>query len=102
MSHFENVFTGNGWNDDNKQLWLKMRLIGKAHVEFTQLVHKTQQSCETAKKALIDCFDPPNKQQLYKVEFEARAKRHKETWADFADELLHLCNKAFLKLQEEA
>ena len=69
---------------------------------FTQLAHETQQSYKTAKKAIIDRFDPPSKQQLYKVEFEARAKRDKETWANFADELLHLCSKAFPKLQEEA
>jgi len=36
------------------------------------------------------------------VEFEARAKRDKETWADFADKLLQLSSKAFPKLQEEA
>lgn len=102
VSHFENVAAVNGWNDDNKLLWLKVRLTGKAHVAFAQLAHETQQSYETAKKALIDRFDPPSKQQLYKVEFETRAKRDKETWADFADELLHLCSKAFPKLQEEA
>ena len=85
VSHFENVSAVNGWNDDNKLLWLK---AGKAHVVFTQLAHETQRSYETSKKALIDRFDLPSKQRLYKVEFEARAKRDKETWADFADELL--------------
>jgi len=92
----------NGWNDDDKLLWLKVRLTGKAHVAFAQLAHETQQSYATAKQTLIDRFDPPSKQQLYKVEFEARVKRDKETWADFADELLQLGSKAFPKLQEEA
>jgi len=71
-------------------------------VAFAQLAHETQQSYATAKQALIDCFDPPSKQQLYKVEFEARIKRDKDTWADFADELLQLGSKAFPKLQVEA
>lgn len=102
VSHFENVSAVNGWNDEDKLLWLKVRLTGKAHVAFAQLAHETQQSYATAKKALIDRFDPLSKQQLYKVEFEARAKRDKETWADFADELLRLASKAFPKLQEEA
>jgi len=79
-----------------------VRLTGKAHVAFTQLAHETQQSYETAKKALVDRFDPPSKQHLYKVELEARSKRDKETWADFANELLLLASKAFPKLQEEA
>ena len=64
--------------------------------------HEIQQSYETAKEALLERFDPPSKQQLYKVEFEGRRKRDKETWADFGDELLRLASKAFPKLQEEA
>ena len=102
VSHFENVSAVNGWNDESKLLWLKVRLTGKAHVAFTQLDHEIQQSYATAKKALIERFDPPSKQQLYKVEFEGRRKRDKETWVDFADELLLLASKAFPKLQEEA
>ena len=96
---FENVSVVNGWNDDDKLLWLKVRPTEKAHVVFAQLAHETQQSYATAKQVLIDHFDPPSKQQLYKVEFEARIKR---AWADFADELLQLGSKAFPKLQEEA
>jgi len=100
VSHFENVSAVNGWNNDDKLLWLKVRLTGKAHVAFTQLAHETQQSYATAKKAIIECFDPPSKQQFYKVEFER--KEDKESWANFADELLLLASKAFPKLQEEA
>ena len=102
VSHFENVSAVNSWNDESKLLWLKVRLMGKAHVVFTQLAHEMQQSYTTTKKALIEHFDPPSKQQLYKVEFEGRRKRAKEMWADFADELLLLASKAFPKLQEEA
>jgi len=102
VSHFENVSTVNGWNNDDKLLLLKVRLTGKAHVAFAQLAHETQQSYATAKQALIDRFDLPSKQQLYKVEFEARVTKDKETWADFADELLQLSSKAFPKLQEKA
>ena len=102
VSHFENVSAVNGWNDGEKLLWLRVRLTGKAHVAFTQMAHEIQQSYATAKEALLERFDPPSKQQLYKVEFEGRRKRHKETWADFGDELLLLAGKAFPKLQEEA
>ena len=66
---------------------------------FAQLAHETRQSYATA---LIDYFDPPSKQQLYKVEFEARVKGDKKTWEDFTDELLQLGSKAVPKLQEEA
>jgi len=79
VSHFQNVLTVDGWNDANKLLWLKVRLTGKAHMAFVQLAHETQQSYATTKEAFIDRFDLPSKQQMYKVEFEARAKRDKET-----------------------
>jgi len=101
VSHFENVSTVNGWNDNEKLLWLKVRLTGKAQMAFAQLAHETQQSYATAKQALIDRFDPPSKQQLYNVKFKARTKRDKEMWADFPDELFQLASKAFPKLQEE-
>jgi len=92
----------NGRDNDDKLLWVKVRLTGKAHMAFTQLAHETQHSYETAKKALVDCFDPLSRKQLYKVEFDTRNKRDKETWADFAVELLLLASKAFPKLQVEA
>jgi len=76
VNHFENLSAVNGWNDDDKLLWLKVRLMGKAHVAFA---HETQQFYATAKQVLIDHFDPPSKQQLCKVESETRTK---ETWED--------------------
>ena len=75
VSHFENVSTVNGWNDNDKLLWLKVRLTEKAQMAFAQLAHETQQSYATAKQALIDRFDPPSKQQLYKVKLELRGTR---------------------------
>ena len=42
VSHFENVSAVNGWNDESKLLWLKVRLTGKAHVAYTQLAHEIQ------------------------------------------------------------
>ena len=42
VSHFENVSAVNGWNDDNKLLWLKVRLTRKAHVAFAQLAYSNK------------------------------------------------------------
>ena len=76
--------------------------MGKAHMAYTRLSHETQQHYTTTKEALRECFKPPSNQHLYKVEFESRKKRDKESWADFANELLLLASKAFPSLQDEA
>jgi len=92
----------NGWSDEDKILWLRVRLTGKAHVAYTQLSHETQQSYTTTKEALRKCFEPSSKRQFYKVEFKSKKKREIESWADFSNELLFLVSRAFPSLQEEA
>ena len=44
ISHFENVAELNGWTDEEKLSWLKVRLISKAHTSFNNLAHVVQQS----------------------------------------------------------
>ena len=102
ICHFESVSAVNGWSDEDKLLWLRVRLTGKAHVAYSRLSHETQQSYATTKAALCERFEPPSKRQLYKVEFESRQKRDKESWADFGDALLLLASRAFPSLQDEA
>ena len=70
ISHFEDVADLNGWSDGDKLRWLKVRLVGKAHVAFNRLAHETQQSYATAKQTLHNRFEPDSKQELYKVELE--------------------------------
>ena len=102
ICHFESMSAVNGWRDQDKLLWIRVRLTGKAHVEYTRLSHKTHQAYATTKKALCERFEPLSKWQLYKVQLESRRKRDKESWADFGDELLLLASKAFPDFQDEA
>ena len=102
ISHFEDVADLNGWNDGDKLRWLKVKLVGKAHVAFNRLAHKTQQSYATAKQALLNRFEPDSKRELYKVELEKRNKSDKESWADYGDSLSQLVCKAFPNLQDKA
>ena len=85
MYHFESVSAVNEWSDDDKILWLRVRLMGKAYMAYSGLSHETQQSYATTKEALSQQFESPSKRQLYKVEFESRQKRDKESWADIGD-----------------
>ena len=66
---------------------MKVRLTGKAHVAFDQLVHEIQESYIIMRKALQDRFKPESKSILYKAEFETRRKKKLESWADFSDNL---------------
>ena len=102
ICHFESVAAVNGWSDQDKLLWIRVRLTEKAHVVYTRLSHETQQAYATTKEALCERFEPPSKRQLYKVEFESRSKRDKESWADFGDELLLLASKAFPDFEDKA
>ena len=102
ICYFESVSVANGWSDDDKILWLWVRLTGKAHVAYSWLSHETQQSYATTKEALSQRFELPSKWQLYKVEFENRQRWDKESWADFGDDLLLLASKVFPSLQNEA
>ena len=86
ISHSEKVAELNGWTDEEKlswlkhryyyksSIWLKVRLIGKAHVSFNNLAHVVQQSYSTIKIALQNRFEPYSKREMYKVELENRKK----------------------------
>ena len=101
MCHFESVSAVNRWSDDNKILWLWVKLMKKAHMVYSWLSHQNQQSYATTKESLSQRFEPPSKQQLYKVEFESRQRRGKESWADFGNDLMLLASKAFPRLKDE-
>ena len=53
-------------------------------------------------KALRERFEPNSKRELYVAEFCAWCKMKTEDWADYADELRALADKAYLDLQDEA
>jgi len=67
ISHFESVAAVNKWNDDDKLLWLRVRLTGKAHMALTQLSHKIQQSYSKIKKALLERFEPESKRHALQI-----------------------------------
>lgn len=100
--HFENVADVNEWNDEQKLKWLRVRLTGRAQTAFQRLPADAKASYTTAKDALKERFEPQSRKTRYQVEFQTRRKKKAETWADFADDLKCLADKAFPDLQEEA
>ena len=70
ICHFKNVSAVNGWSDNDRILWLRVRLTGKAYMAYSWLSHEMQQSCITTKEVLSQRFELPSKRQLYKLKVE--------------------------------
>ena len=81
--HFENV------------AWLRVRVTGRAQKALYRL-RGMDALCAAAR------FEPESRYTRYQAEFQARRKRAGEGWADFADDLRDLADKAYPILQEEA
>ena len=54
------------------------------------------------KKALQEHFDLDSRRELYAIELNTRWKCKGEGWADFAEDLQRLTDKAYPDLQKEA
>eukprot|EP00731_Ephydatia_muelleri_P002128 Em0001g2128a len=100
--HFENVAEVNEWEDAKRVLWLKVRLTGRAQIAYQQLSDITRANYGDTKKALKERFEPASQTARYLAEFENRRKKKTEGWADFAEDLRSLVEKAYPALQEEA
>ena len=85
ICHFESVAAVNGW-DDEKLLWLKVRLTERAQTAFQKLSDSATATCKEAKKALKERFETASKKGLYQAELQTRWKKRTETWASYAED----------------
>ena len=102
IAHFGNVAAVNKWDAAAQILWLKVRLTGRAQKAFQRLTEGAQADFKLATKALRERFEPANKRELYVAEFQVRRKKKSEGWADIADDLRVLADKAYPELEAEA
>ena len=102
IAHFEDVAAVNHWDEDARLVWLKIRLSNRASKAFKKLPAGVQRSYEEAKSALGERFEPGTKRQLYAAELQARKKRKGEEWADFAEDLKVLVDKAYPDFEDRA
>ena len=100
--HFENVAAVNGWSDEQKLKWLRVRLTGRAQKALLRIPEASRTTYEATRAALKARFDPESRQTRYRAEFQTRRKKANEAWADFADDLKSLVDKAYPDLQDEA
>ena len=100
--HFKNVAEVNNWEDGDKLKWLKVRLTGRAQTAFQRLPEAVRASFKEATAALRQRFEPPSKKPLYQAELQQRRKKKTESWADFADDLRAISEKAYPELEDKA
>ena len=100
--HFENVASVNGWDDAQKLKWLRVRMTGRAQKALHRLTGTAIATYEATRDAMKARFEPESRQTRYQAEFQTRRKKPSEGWADFADDLRSLADKAYPTLQEEA
>eukprot|EP00731_Ephydatia_muelleri_P005167 Em0002g1343a len=80
-------------------MWRQAQLAGRAHTAFKRFAVTTYSD---AVEALRKRFEPESKRELHNVEFQTRCKDKKEGWADFAEDLRTLADKAYPDLPVEA
>ena len=91
-----------GWSDEQKLKWLRVRLTGQAQKALLRIPEASRTTYEATRAALKARFDPESRQTRYRAEFQTRQKKANEAWADFADDLKSLVDKAYPDLQDEA
>ena len=98
----ESVAAVNGWNDKEKLLWLRVRLVGRAATAFKRVPEGAKASYARCLEALKERFDPSSKRELYLTELMGRKKLRSEDWATFAEDLKQLVERMYPDLQEDA
>ena len=100
--HFCNAAAVNEWDNGAKLKWLRVRLTGKAQIAFERLTTETKADYSRAVKALGERFNPSSCKTRYQAELQTRRKRKEENWADLADNLRTLADKAYPDLEDKA
>ena len=101
LAHFNDMAAVNGRDEAAKLKWLKVRLTGPAQRAFQRIPDDKKADFDTAVKLLEERFEPESKHALYAVEFEAFQKKPTEGWAETAEQLKRLTDKAYKGLADD-
>ena len=61
INHFESIAAINGWNEEKKLVWLKVRLTGRALLAFRKFSMTTKESYKNVVVAMQERFEPHSK-----------------------------------------
>ena len=101
LDQFESIVEINHWNSEQKLMWLKVCLTGRALMAYKKFPTMARGSYKNTIKALQERFEPKSRRYLYLVEFQARRKGNMESWPEFGEDLRTLVDKAYPSLDDE-
>lgn len=99
---FERAVKINKWDEEEKLNYLGLCLTGSALKAFRALAVTVQDSYPQAIAALENKFQPTEKIELYKIQFETRERVPGEEWSALATNLELLVQRAYPGLPSEA
>ena len=102
IDQFESIASINGWNDEQKLIWLKVRLTGRALLVYKKFSVTARASFKNAVVASAERFELESRRDLYLAEFQSRCKKRTESWADFGEDLRVMVDKAYPMLEDDA
>jgi len=102
VEHFKSISRINEWDDRTCLLWVEVMMTGKARCAWKRLNPEAKAQYKTAKVALCQRFEPDCRREYYVMEFSVKQCQADETWADLADSLRLLADKAFLEFDDRA
>ena len=102
IEHFKTVAAINKWVDNGKLLWLRVRRVGGAQTAYGRLPADAKATFDALKKALKGRFEPEVLKERHLAEFQSRKKLKTEGWAEFADGVKLLSDKAYPDLEDKA
>ena len=76
--------------------------MGSAQTAYGRLPTSSRDAYANLTNALKERFEPDTMKELYVDEFRTRRKAKTEGWAEYADHLKLLADKAFLDLEDKA
>ena len=98
---FESIAEINCWDDKQKLKWLKVRLKGRALMDYKKFSVTALAMFKNAKNALQERFEPESRKDLYLAEFQTQYKAKTESWPNFGEDL-RVVDKAYPSLDDEA
>ena len=90
IDQFESIAAINGWDEEKKLVWLKVRLTRRALLPFKKFSVTAKASYKNMVVMMQERFEPQSKRDLYHAEFQVCCMKHTEMWADYGEDLRSL------------
>jgi transposase InsO family protein len=95
LAHFDVCASFNGWTNDQKVLWLKWALKGRAQQLLWDLSSAQLASYDDLRRNLLQRFGSENQAEVYKIELRNRRRGPRESLSDLMQDIRRLMVLAY-------